>query len=164
MERAQAATEDELAYANFAVAAELLLADFYVQAAAAKAFSAEDRAAIRSGRAAARRHAAALSDLLVGAGDTAPAPEDFEFAWPKGTFADEAVARKTALGVLRALGGAYQSALATVSTPSYRVLYASLAASAGQQVGALEAKAGPEPFPVALDLEAASAALEAYLG
>ena len=50
---------------------------------------------------------------------------------------------------------------------SYRVLYASLAASVGQQIGALATLAQPvsvEPFPVALDLEAASNALERYLG
>jgi hypothetical protein len=48
---------------------------------------------------------------------------------------------------------------------SYRVLFASLAASVAQQIGAL---GGPSeaaaPFPPALDLEAASAALESYLG
>ena len=50
---------------------------------------------------------------------------------------------------------------------SYRTLYASLAASVGQQIGALEGlsgRPGAEPFPVAMDLEAASDALEAYLG
>jgi hypothetical protein len=69
--------------------------------------------------------------------------------------------------VLRALLGAYQTAGAAVSDASYRVLYASLAASVGQQIGALEllaGRAGAEPFPVAMDLEAASNSLEAYLG
>jgi hypothetical protein len=73
----------------------------------------------------------------------------------------------TGLAVLRALMGLYQSAAATVTEPAYRVLYASLAASVGQQVGALQSasgRRGTEPFPVALDLEAASAALEDYLG
>ena len=47
------------------------------------------------------------------------------------------------------------------------MLYASLAASVGQQIGALAALGGArtvEPFPVALDLESASDALESYLG
>jgi hypothetical protein len=50
--------------------------------------------------------------------------------------------------------------------PTYRVLYASLGASLGQQIGALAGPAGArlEPFPVAMELEAASAALESYLG
>ena len=67
----------------------------------------------------------------------------------------------------RALLGAYQTAAASVADPAYRVLYASLAASVSQQLATLAARAGQsaiEPFPVAMDLEAASDALEAYLG
>ena len=51
--------------------------------------------------------------------------------------------------------------------PAYRVLYASLAASVSQQLATLAARAGQnaiEPFPTAMDLEAASDALDAYLG
>jgi len=46
------------------------------------------------------------------------------------------------------------------------VLYASLVASLGQQVGALVGSVGErvETFPPALDLERASDALEGYLG
>ena len=161
---AGAATDDELAYANFGVAGELLLADFYASALDAKVAPAVSRGVLRRGRAAARQHARALTDLLVGAGDTAPAAEDFAFEWPNRTFASAASVRRTGVGVLRPLLGAYQGALAAVSEPSHRVLYASLAASVGQQLGALGAPVSLESFPVALDLEAASAALEAYLG
>ena len=45
------------------------------------------------------------------------------------------------------------------------MLFASLAASVAEQAGALALPGtGVEPFPIALDLEAASAALEDYLG
>jgi len=47
------------------------------------------------------------------------------------------------------------------------VLYVSLAASVSQQLATLAAHAGQnviEPFPTAMDLEAASDALETYLG
>ena len=63
--------------------------------------------------------------------------------------------------------GVYQTAVVAVSEPSYRILFASLAASAGQQLGALTALAASgvvEPFPVALELESASDTLEPYLG
>ena len=40
-----------------------------------------------------------------------------------------------------------------MSEPSYRVLYASLVANVGQQIGALGGRVAVEPFPVALDLE-----------
>ncbi len=164
---AAAATEDELAYANFAASVELLLKDFYARALDAKVVSGSAVGVLKKGRAAAGQHAKALSDLLVGAGDVAPVEEDFAFEWPARTFRTPESMVTTGAGVLRALLGAYQRASATVSEPSYRVLYASLAASVGQQLGALTSLArtnAVEPFPVALDLEAASTALERYLG
>jgi hypothetical protein len=164
---ARAATEDDLAYANFGAATELLVRDFYVRALEAKVVSGPRVAALRRGRAAAAGHARALSDLLVGAGDAAPVEEDFEFAWPERTFETERAVVETGTGVLRALLGAYQTASASLTEPPHRVLYASLAASVSRQIAAIAgaaAAATVEPFPVALDLESASTALEAYLG
>jgi hypothetical protein len=159
-----AASDDELAYANLGVSAELLLVDFTTRGLDAKQLDAAGDAALRRSRIAARQHAAALSALLVGAGQTAPDPADFEFAWPEGSFATAASTRAAGLTVLRALLGAYQTAAATVVEPTYRVLYASLVASVAQQIGALGGRAGIEQFPVAVDLEAASTALEEMLG
>mgnify|MGYP000467471171 CR=1 FL=1 len=93
------------------------------------------------------------------------------FVLPDGPLTHEGLAAWAALAPsstrIRTLLGSYQTAAASVSEPDPRVLYASLAASLGQQIGALSALSGAavtEPFPVALDLETASAALEAYLG
>ena len=164
---AGAATEDELAFANFGSSAELLLKDFYAQALEAKVLGAEATEALKRGRSAAAQHAKALADLLTGAGDVAPVEEDFEFVWPAATFKSVRATTRTGLGVLHALLGAYQTAASSVVEPSYRVLYASLVASIGQQIGelaSLAGSAGTEPFPVALELESASAALEQFLG
>jgi Ferritin-like domain len=164
---ASAATEDELAFANFGASTEFLVKDFYTKALEAKVVSAAQAATLKRGRSAAAQHVKALSALLVGAGDVAPAPEDFDFQWPAGTFRSEKAIVATGTGVLRALLGAYQTAAASVSNPGYRVLYASLAASVSQQLATLAARAAQnaiEPFPTAMDLEAASDALEAYLG
>jgi hypothetical protein len=164
---ASAATDDELAFANFGLAAAYLVADFYGSALEANKLGPETRRSLRRGRAASLSHARALSELIGGAGDTPAAREDFAFEWPTAAFRTAATTRRTGLTLLRATQGAYQRATAAVSEPSYRVLYASLAASIGQQIGALAAPGGDEgaePFPPALDLEAASAALESYLG
>ncbi len=155
---ASAATEEELAYANFAV---------YAKALAAKVVIGPGQAALRAGRRAAIQHAGALSGLLTGAGQDAPAAEDFDFQWPAKAFDTPDATAATARVVLRALLGAYQTAIVTVSEPSYGIVYTSLAASAGQQLGALSALGASgvvEPFPVALDLESASDTLEPYLG
>ena len=164
---AGAATDEELAFANFGVSVELLLKDFYAKALDAKLVDGSGRAVLRRGRSASAQHAKALGALLTGAGETSPAEEDFAFEWPENTFSNTAFAVTTGLGLLRALMGSYQTAAATVSEQSHRVLYASIAASLGQQIGALASLApgkGVEPFPVALELEAASTAIEPYLG
>jgi hypothetical protein len=97
----------------------------------------------------------------------APVAEDFTFAWPARTFRTSEAAATTGLRVLRAMLGAYQSAIASVTEPTYRVLYAALAASLGQQLATLallSGRSGIQSFPVAMDLEAASTVLEPYLG
>jgi hypothetical protein len=164
---ADAASDDDLAFANFGVSTEFLLKDFHTQALASKTFSSAQAKVLRHARSTAGQHAKALGALLVGAGQTAPVEQDFAFEWPEEMFSDTSKTVKTGLTVLRTLLGAYQAAAASVSEPSHRVLYASLAASLGQQIGALSALSGAaaaEPFPMALDLETASAALDAYLG
>jgi len=164
---AGAATEDDLAYANFGAATEFLVKDFYAKALRANVFAGTETTALKRGRSCAAQHAKALSDLLVGAGDVAPLEDDFEFEWPAKTFTSKNDALATGVGVLRVLLGAYQTAAATVTEPSHRVLYASLTASVGQQLAELAALNGGravEPFPVATDLETASDALESYLG
>jgi len=161
---AAAATEDDLAYANFGASTEFLVQDFYAKALAATLVTGQKANVLKRGRSAAGQHAKALSDLLTNAGDVAPLPEDFEFAWPAATFKTEKAVVDTGRGVLRPLLGVYQTAAAAASEQSYRVLYASLAASVGQQLVGLAGPAAAEPFPTAMDLEAASDALEAYLG
>jgi hypothetical protein len=164
---ARSATEVELAFANFGVAGELLVRDFYARALKVDLVDGSGRSVLERGRDAAAQHATALSDLLVGAGDVAPLAEDFDFDWPAATFRSKHAIVRTGRGVLGTLLGAYQTAAASVDVPSYRVLYASLSASIGQQIGTLSALQhgpGAEPFPVAVDLETASDALEAYLG
>lgn len=161
------ASDDDLAYANFSVSGELLLADLYDRAITAQVVTGSAAGVLRLGRRSARQHANALSELLAGAGQQAPAPEDFDFQWPEQAFTSAAAIRVTTRDVLRALLGAYQTAVATVSEPSYRVLYASLSASVGAQLGALAVLGADgviEPFPAARDLESASAAVDSYLG
>ena len=164
---AGAAIDDELAFANFGISGEFLLKQFYSNAIEAKTFSQAQANVLKRGRSTAFQHAKALGDLLTGTGDVAPVEEDFEFVWPKNAFSSPSAIVATGLAVLRPLLGSYQTAVASVSEPEDRVLYASLAASLGQQIGALgqlSARPEAEPFPIALDLETASAELEAYLG
>ena len=114
---APAASDDELAYANFGLAASFLAADYYLRAAESGKLGAGARPKLRSNRAGSLAQARALGDLVTGAGDTPAAAEDFDFAWPTNAFATAANARRTRLAVLRPTLGAYQSAAATVAMP-----------------------------------------------
>ena len=159
---AQAATETDVAFANFGLANAFLLADFYARALESGRLGTGARPAFRAGRRASTLHARALTELLTGAGETPARAEDFAFEWPETTFRTTGDTRRTGIAVLKAALGAAQGAAVTVTEPSHRVLHASVAASLAQQLGALGGNA--EAFPVALELEAASAALEPYLG
>ena len=162
---AAAATDDDLVYANFGLASSYLLADYYGRALQSGRLGPVARPTLRRGRSASTLQARALTDLLTGAGDTPATVDDFTFEWPAGAFPTAAATRRTGLTVLNAVRGAYQTASATLGESSYRMLFASLAASVAEQAGAFAPPGtGVEPFPTALDLEAASAALEDYLG
>ena len=162
------ATDDELAYANLGLATELLLQDFYAKTAAAKVISGTPQRDLARGALNATQHADALSKLLVGAGQTAAVAEDFEFAWPDGTFANRKSVSAAGLNVAQPLLGTYLSAAAAISIQSYRTLFASMAANVAQQTGALSQLAGGRvvgiSFPAAVDVQTASDAIEAYLG
>jgi len=159
---ALAATEDDFAYANFGLPAEWLLQEIHSQVIAAKLGTPSQLKASRQARSFAAQHAAALAALLQGAAQTVPAREDFDFALPKEAFDSREQADELAHTVIVAVRGAFQGAAATSSEASYRTLFASLAAGHSTELVALGAP--PEPFPVALDLETASTAIEEYLG
>jgi hypothetical protein len=165
---AAAATDEELAFASFGQAAELLLADFYARAGKAKIVTGAAARDLVHGALSATEHAAALAKLLTDAGQTASAAEDFEFAWPDETFATRGAAGRTGLEIARPLLGVYVGAAVGVSIASYRILFTTMAANVAQQVAALSRLSGGRlvgiSFPPAVDVETASDAIEAYLG
>jgi hypothetical protein len=162
------ASEAELAYANFAIAAEYLMADYYTRMLKAKLL----HGSARNGAATARRneaeHAGALAMLLADAGQAVPLVEDFDFIWPARTFDSLGDATATGARIEAAVIGAYLSAATTISVESYRSLFARALADHAQHLAVLSWVATGKPvansFPAALDLEQATDALEPYLG
>jgi len=165
---ALAATDDELAFASFGQAAELLLQDFYTKAQAAKVVQGAAAKELARGELNAGEHQTALAKLLTDAGQTASLPEDFEFVWPKDGFKSAKSISELGLKVTQPLLGVYLSAAATISILSYRTLFSAMAANMAQQIGALSSMTGGRivgvSFPPAMDVESASDAVEAYLG
>jgi hypothetical protein len=79
--------DDDLAYARLLVAAELLGADFYARAIASKRFDARAQACLKRARFNEREHNESVAGILSGAGQTPAAVTDFDFSYPKGSFA-----------------------------------------------------------------------------
>jgi hypothetical protein len=162
------ASEGELAYANFAIAAEYLMADYYARILRAGLL----HRSARNGATAARRneqdHVAALATLLTDAGQSVPVAEDFEFSWPARTFQTLGEATATGARVEAAVIGAYLTAAATITVESYRSLFARALADHAQHLAVLSWVATGKPvagsFPATLTLEQATNQLEAYLG
>jgi hypothetical protein len=161
------ASEGELAYANFAVAAEYLMAAYYAKTLEARLFRGSALEGARRARFNEGQHVQALSTLLSDAAQSVPAAEDFEFAWPKGAFDSLGAAARVGARIESAVVGAYVSAAATISVESYRSLFARALADEGQHLAFLSWVASGKPvgnsFPQPLDLESATNVVGPYL-
>ncbi len=162
------ASEGEIAYANFAIAAEYLMADYYARILKAGLL----HGSARNGATVARRdegaHVAALATLLADAGQTVPIAEDFQFAWPARTFRSLGAATASGAKIEAAVIGAYLTGATTITVESYRSLFARALADHAQHLAVLSWVSTGKPvagaFPAALSLEEATSRLGPYLG
>lgn len=164
---AAAATPDaDLAYLRLLIGTELLAADFYTQAVAAKQI---DGALLRYVKRALFNeveHYQALSGLLTGAGQTPASPADFDFAYPNAAFASKRSIAKLAVSLETTALGAYLGAVASVQTEGFKQPFARIAASESQHLGLVSRMSGGDPvgisFPDALSIDEVSDALDSF--
>jgi Ferritin-like domain len=161
-------SEGDLAYANFAIACEYLMADYYARLLKAGLV----HGSARSGATVAHRnegeHVKAFATLLTDVGQTVPVADDFAFAWPAKTFGSLGAAAEAGVTIEAAVLGAYVSAASTISVESYRSLFARALADEARHLAVLSWVASGKPvgnsFPPALGLEEATNVVEPYLG
>jgi len=164
---ASAAVPDEdLAYARLLIGVELLEIDFETRAIASGKLASRTASALKSILAQEKAHLAGLSSLVTGAGQVPATADDVDFAYPKDTFSSAANVTKAA-GAIEALAlGAYVGAVENVQTPRWRLPIGQIAASEAQHVAALAGAAGKQAlgraFAPSLQIDAVSAALDAY--
>jgi hypothetical protein len=158
--------EGDYAYAQFGVAAEYLLADFYARAAASKKFAGAELSALRRARFNAGEHVTAMGGMLTGGGQPLAAAADFSFSYPKDAFGSRVSIAKTGLAIEQAVVGAYLDAATSVTEPSFREVFARVLANDVEHLGLLTRIAGGRlewnSFPEPLSLEAAGDAIERY--
>jgi hypothetical protein len=161
-------SEGELAYANFAIACEYLMADYYSRVLQARLLHGSARNGAHVARRNEGEHVAAFATLLTDASQAVPIAEDFSFAWPAKTFRSLGAAAEVGAEIEAAVLGAYISAAATISVGTYRSLFARALADEARHLSVLTWVARGKPvgdsFPPALDLEEATTVVEPYLG
>lgn len=160
-------TDLDLALARLAIASEILAVEFYTQAIAAKKFSASATNALRRALFNEQEHLRSFSELVTGAGQTPSTADDFDIAFPNGTFDTRGSIAKFGLAFETAMVGAYLGAVDSFSQSGLRTTAARIAANEAQHESVFSGLAANRPvgisFPAPIDLETASDLLDAYL-
>jgi hypothetical protein len=156
----------DLAYARLLVAADLLAADFYAQALAAKQFG--PKAAKALGHAAFNEgeHYTAVAGVLTAAGQTPATAADIDFSYPANAYADKGSIAKLGVVLEQLQLGAYLGAADAVQTEPLRSIVTRIATNEAQHLsmftGLLENRLLGVSLPLALSIDDASNALGAY--
>jgi hypothetical protein len=156
----------DLAYARLLVAAELLASDFYGQAIASKRFSGDALKYLKRANFNEQEHYQAMAGILSGAGQTPAVADDFDFVYPKGSFASRASIAKLGVTLETAFLGAYLGAVDGLQTSALKQPAARIAASEAQHLSVFTLHSGGDPvgisFPGSLTIDEASNALDAF--
>jgi rubrerythrin len=156
----------DLAYARLLVAADLLAADFYAQALAAKQFGAPAVKELKRAAFNEQEHYAAVAGVLTAAGQTPATADDIDFSYPAKAFAEKGSIAKLGVAIEQLQLGAYLGAADAVQTEPLRGIATRIAANEAQHVslftGLLEDRLLGVSLPLPLAIGDASNALGAY--
>ncbi|MBA3844498.1 MAG: ferritin-like domain-containing protein [Actinobacteria bacterium] len=156
----------DLAGARVLVTVELLLQDFYGRALAAKRLGPEGRDGLLRGRSNETEHLAAVSQILVGAGQVPATADDIDFAYPDHAYDSVASIAQLGAALEQLALGAYLGAVADVKSVALKQPLARIAACEAQHLGFFRGIATghelAQSFPDPLTVDAVSNALDRY--
>ncbi len=156
----------DIALVRLLVGVELLTADFYAQAIAASNTTGKVKKYLAIAANNEQEHYTAVSGILTGAGIAPATSADFDFSYPRGTFATEAAIVAQAVKLEGIALGAYLGALTSVQAVALNTVFGSVAAAEAQHQGFFSAASGGRAFslafPPALKVADTSNALDAY--
>jgi len=139
-------TDNDLALARMLVGAELLAIDFYQRAVAAARFGPVGQKYLRTASADEVEHNRTVSEILTGAGYTAATAADFDFVYPKRTFASPGAIAQLARQMETTFLGAYLGAVGSVDSPALVQPLARIAASEAQHLTLWGIELGGRPL------------------
>ena len=158
--------DSDLAYARLLVAADLLAADFYGRALAAKVFGAAEQKTLRHAAFNEQEHYAAVAGVLTAAGQTPATAADIDFTYPAKAFAARGSVAKLGADLEQLQLGAYLGAADAVQTEPLRGIVSRIAANEAQHLAVFTGLHDDRPLgvslPLPLAIDAASNALAAY--
>ncbi len=164
---ADAIPDADLAYARLLIGAELLAADFYARAIVSRQFIGHSSGYLKRALFNEREHYRSVSGILTGAGQTPATVADFDFSYPRRSFASKTSIAKLGVKLETTLLGAYLGAVDALQTNALKQPAARIAASEAEHLSVFTRLAGGNPvgisFPAALTIDEASNALDAYI-
>jgi hypothetical protein len=152
---------------TLALAAELLGAEFYTQALAAKVFSAQEGRYLQRALFNENEHYTATAKILTDAGQTPGQAADFDFTFPPNGFATRKSTAQLGVQLETAFLGIYLGGAASLQDVVTRGVFARIAASQAEHLSLFSRIVLDKPvglsFPVALSIEDGSAALDHFI-
>ncbi len=156
----------DLAYARLLVAPDLLGADFYTQATAAKAFGDRTTKALKRAAFNEQEHYANVAAVLTASGQTPATADDIDFSYPAKSFAGKGAIAKLGIELEELQLGAYLGAADAVQTDPLRSIVSRIAANEAQHLSLFTSLLDRRPFaislPPPLTIDDASNMLGAY--
>ncbi len=157
------ADETDLAWARLGVGTEILGAELYRSALASGRFTGAEAFELRRARAHEHEHLQALRGVL---GKDAPSEDDFDVSLPARTLASRTTAAAMGRRLEITFLGAYLGAIAAVVDGDLRSTLGRIAAAQAAHLAFWHGVTGGSTvgrsFPLSLDIDRASAALEPY--
>ena len=158
--------DGDLAYARLLVGAELLGLDFYARAIASKRLRGDALGSLQRARLNERAHYDKMSELLSGAGQTPAVASDFDFSYPKGSFASKSSIAKLGVRLEAAFIGAYLGAVEGLQMNALKQPVAQIAANEAEHLSVFMRLSGRSPIGIALPrpltIDEASNALDVF--
>jgi hypothetical protein len=163
---ADAIPDGDLAYARLLVGAELLASDFYAKAISSKHFSGDALKYLKRAEFNEQEHYQSIAGILTDAGQMAATAADFDFSYPKRSFASKLSIAKLGVTLETVFLGAYLGAVDGLVSNGFKQPVARIAASEAEHLSVFTRFSGGNPvgtsFPGALTIDEASNALDAY--
>lgn len=156
----------DLAYARLFVAVELLADDLYGRTIASKRFHGAELKYLLRARFNEQEHYRTVSQILSGAGQAPAVASDFDFSYPKGSFASRMSIGTLGVRLETLFLGVYLGAVGALQTNALEQPVARIAASEAQHLSIFTAFSGGNPvgvsFPNPLPIDEASGALDGF--